>query len=86
MSSCLPVLYLLHAYRSALQGMGNVLIPMLSGGVELIMRVGFAFIAGGMAWQEGVFLAEVFAWTGAAVLLAVSYYISAAKLKKVAVT
>ena len=86
MSSCLPVLYLLHAYRSALQGMGNVLIPMLSGGMELIMRVGFAFIAGGMAWQEGVFLAEVFAWTGAAVLLAVSYYISAAKLKKVAVT
>jgi putative MATE family efflux protein len=86
MSSCLPVLYLLHAYRSALQGMGNVLIPMLSGGMELIMRVGFAFIAGGLAWQEGVFLAEVFAWTGAAVLLAVSYYISAAKLKKVAVT
>jgi putative MATE family efflux protein len=85
MSSCLPVLYLLHAYRSALQGMGNVLIPMLSGGMELIMRVGFAFIAGGLAWQEGVFLAEVFAWTGAAVLLAVSYYISAAKLKKVAV-
>ena len=86
MSGCLPVLYLLHAYRSALQGMGNVLIPMLSGGMELIMRVGFAFIAGGMVWQEGVFLAEVFAWTGAAVLLAVSYYISAAKLKKVAVT
>lgn len=86
MSSCLPVLYLLHAYRSALQGMGNVLIPMLSGGMELIMRVGFAFIAGGLAWQEGVFLAEVFAWTGAAVLLAVSYYICAAKLKKVTVT
>ena len=85
MSTCLPVLYLLHAYRSALQGMGNVLIPMLSGGVELLMRVGFAIIAGSFAWQEGVFLAEVFAWTGAAVLLAVSYYISAAKLKKVAV-
>ena len=86
MSSCLPVLYLLHAYRSALQGMGNTVIPMLSGGVELLMRVGFALIAGRLAWQEGIFLAEIFAWAGAAVLLAVSYYISAAKLKKLAVT
>ena len=86
MSAALPVLYLLHAYRSALQGMGNVIIPMLSGGMELVMRVSFAFIAGGAAWQDGIFLAEVFAWSGAAALLAISYYISAAKLKKLAVT
>ena len=82
MSYCLPVLYLLYAYRSALQGMGNMMIPMLSGGVELVMRVGAAWIAGSIAWQEGIFLAEVFAWSGAALLLAVAYYVSVAKLKK----
>ena len=86
MSTCLPVLYLLHAYRSALQGMGNVLIPMLSGGVELLMRVCFAIIAGFFAWQEGIFLAEIFAWSGAAVLLAAAYYVTVWKMKKLAVT
>lgn len=85
MSLNLPVLYLLYVYRSALQGMGNMLIPMLSGGVEFVMRVGLAFYAGAAAWQEGLFLAEVSAWAGAALLLAVAYYISAAKLKKLAV-
>lgn len=80
MSLCLPILYLLYAYRSALQGMGNMLIPMLSGGVEFVMRVGIAFYAGSVFWQEGLFVAEVSAWTGAAILLAVSYYICAKKL------
>ena len=41
-----------------------------------------AWIAGSIAWQEGIFLAEVFAWSGAALLLAVAYYVSVAKLKK----
>jgi Na+-driven multidrug efflux pump len=85
MSSCLPVLYLLYVYRSALQGMGNMLIPMLSGGVEFVMRVGIAFWAGSRNWPEGLFLAEIFAWTGAALLLAISYYVSICKLKKLAV-
>lgn len=85
MSVSLPVLYLLYVYRSALQGMGNMLIPMLSGGVEFIMRVGIAFYAGSVFWQEGLFLAEVSAWAGAALLLGVAYYISAAKLKKLTV-
>ena len=37
---CLPILYVLHTYRSALQGMENTFIPMLSGIVELFMRIG----------------------------------------------
>ncbi|MGN1182252.1 MAG: MATE family efflux transporter, partial [Faecalibacillus sp.] len=39
MAACLPVLYVLYSYRSALQGMENTFIPMVSGIVELIMRV-----------------------------------------------
>ncbi len=78
----LPVLYLLYVYRSALQGMGNTRIPLLSGVVEFVIRVGGAMIIGSILWQQGVFLAEVLAWTGAAVLLAASYYVHAARLKK----
>lgn len=81
MALCLPVLYLLYAYRSALQGMGNTRIPLLSGVVEFVMRVGAAMIISRTTWQEGIFYAEVLAWTGAALLLGVAYYYYAAKLK-----
>lgn len=74
MAWCLPVLYLLYAYRSALQGMGNTRVPLLSGVVELVMRVSAAIVVGNIAWQEGIFYAEVLAWTGAAALLAGAYY------------
>lgn len=82
MALCLPVLYLLYAYRSALQGMGNTRIPLLSGVVEFLMRVGAALVIGVVGWQEGIFYAEVLAWTGAAVLLAWAYYCHAARLKE----
>lgn len=44
MSAFLMVLYLLYVYRAALQGLGNTLVPMVSGFVELIMRVGAVVI------------------------------------------
>ena len=40
MSAMLPVLYFLHVYRSALQGMGDTVMPMVSGLGECAMRVG----------------------------------------------
>lgn len=82
MSACLIVLYLLYAYRAALQGMGNTRIPLLSGIVEFVMRVGIAVYIGFRGPQEGIFLAEVAAWIGAAVLLCISYYHDAAKMGK----
>lgn len=39
MSAALSILYLLHVYRSALQGMGDTLTPMISGVVEMGMRI-----------------------------------------------
>lgn len=74
MSALLPILYLLHIYRSALQGMGDTFIPMLSGIVELMMRVGVALLFPLFMGQDGIYLAEVIAWTGAAALLGASYY------------
>lgn len=75
MSVMLFVLYLLHVYRSALQGMGDTIVPMLSGFIEMLMRIGSAVFLPVYVGQDGVFLAEVIAWTGAAVLLIVMFYI-----------
>ena len=80
MAYCLPILYVLHTYRSELQGMENTFIPMLSGIVELFMRIGIALILPLWIGQDGIYFAEVFAWAGAAVLLFVSYQIKIKKL------
>ena len=69
-------LYFLYVYRSALQGLGNTMIPMLSGVVEFFVRVGVALLLPKLVGQNGIFYAEIAAWTGATVLLVVSYYIN----------
>jgi len=74
MACCLPILYVLYVYRSALQGMGNTLMPMVSGIVEFVMRTGAAFILPGIIGYTGLFWAEVLAWTGADLILIPSYY------------
>lgn len=82
MSICLPILYILHTYRSALQGMENTFIPMLSGIVELFLRIGVALILPIYMGQDGIYFAEVVAWSGAAILLYVSYKIKEKALLK----
>ncbi len=69
----LLVLYMLFIFRSALQGMGDTVIPMISGIVELVMRMSMALLLPLLLKEYGVYLAEVSAWLGAAVLLAVAY-------------
>ena len=69
MAVCLPVLYMLYSYRSALQGMENTIIPMVSGIVELIMRVSAALILPHYMGVYGIYLAEVLAWIAAAIML-----------------
>ena len=80
MSVCLPVLYLLHVVRSALQGMGNTVLPMVSGIVELIMRTAVALVLSRLIGGPGVFFAEVSAWAGADVVLVISYLRSIQRL------
>ena len=81
MSSMLFVLYLLHVYRSSLQGMGDTIVPMASGFIEMFMRVGSVLFLPAFVGQDGVFLAEVIAWTGAAVLLIVMFYVRLRRLE-----
>ena len=76
------VLYLLHAYRCALQGMGDTVTPMVSGVVELFMRVGAVMVLPRFIGEWGVYFAELCAWFGAMVLQIAAYYIRVNKLPK----
>ena len=82
MSWFLAVLYALHTYRSALQGLGNTVVPMLSGIMEFIMRTTAVMLLPRFVGEKGVFYAEVFAWTGATVILVTSYYAVRRKIEK----
>ena len=77
----LPVLYILYSYRSALQGMENTVIPMISGIVELIMRVSAALLLPHLIGVYGIYMAEVLSWIGAAVLLYICYRINIKKIE-----
>lgn len=82
MSICLSVLYMLHIYRSALMGLGDTVMPMASGIVEFVMRIGVAMILPVLMGQEGIFYAEVVAWAGAAILLVATYFVRMKKLER----
>ncbi len=69
MAAGLPMLYLLFIYRSTLQGLGDTVIPMISGFVELILRVGSALLLPMLIGYWGVYLAEIAAWIGAGFFL-----------------
>lgn len=73
-SGGLFTLYLLFAYRSTLQGLGDTIIPMASGVVELVMRIGCALLLPLIVGEWGVYIAEIAAWGGAAVFLMWGYY------------
>ena len=69
MASCLWVLYLLFVFRSTLQGLGDTFIPMISGFVELVCRVVLIFVMPRFFGMESIYFVEVFAWSGATILL-----------------
>lgn len=75
---------LLFLYRFALQSLGNTVVPMISGGVELGMRVGTVLVLD-RCFHMGFYAvcwAEVAAWIGAGALLAAGYYARMAKLSR----
>lgn len=82
MSLFLFTLYLLYVVRSTLQGIGNTVMPMISGIAEFIMRVGAALVLPIFMGQEGIFYAEILAWIGADVILLSAYIYHVRKWKK----
>jgi len=79
MALCLPSLYLLYVFRSTIQGMGNTVLPMVSGIAEFVMRICAALLLPLAVGEVGLFYAEVLAWIGADFILIPSYF---AVLKK----
>ncbi len=76
------LLYWLHIYRYALQGIGNTVVPMWSGVAELVMRVGCALVLTRFIGEDGIFIAELAAWFGAAAVLMTAFYRRLAWLKQ----
>ena len=74
MAAGLPMLYLLFIYRSTLQGLGDTVVPMISGFVELALRVGSALLLPMAIGYWGVYLAEIAAWVGAGIFLIIGCY------------
>ncbi len=74
-SICLPALYLLFVYRSALQGLGNAAVPMASGLVELLFRVISLFLLTLFVGEWGVLFTDGAAWIGAGAFLIINYRI-----------
>lgn len=82
MASTLWALYFLYVYRSALQGMGDTVMPMVSGLAEGVMRVSVAWILPRIIGPSGIYYAESAAWFGAAVILVISYFRLERRLEK----
>jgi len=82
MSIFLSILYMLHIYRSTLQGLGDTVMPMVSGIVEFLMRVGSVLLLRGWLAGDSIFYAEVFAWAGAVGLLFVVYLYKMRRMEK----
>ena len=74
MSLALPSLYILYVIRSAILGIGNTLLSMLSGFAELAMRTGGILLLPAVMGYYGVFIAEVLAWLGADLILLPGYF------------
>lgn len=74
----------LFVYRFALQGMGETKLPMLSGFLELALRLGCAYLLPREWGFLRICIAEVAAWAGAAIMLAVFYYYKLSKERQIA--
>lgn len=81
LSISLPTLYILYITRSCVQGLGNTVLPMVSGFAECAMRLMAALILPIYIGEFGIFLAEPFAWIGADIILIASYFITIKKTR-----
>ena len=72
----------LFVFRNACQGMGKTVLPMISGVVEVVMRVGVVQIAVPHFAFRGVAFAEISAWIGAGAMLMVTYLVYQVRLSK----
>ncbi len=66
---------LLFVYRSGVQGLGKPLIPMLSGIMEMVMRISVIFFGLGYFGFVTTAYADIAAWIGALAMNIIAYYV-----------
>ena len=79
-AECLPIcgvmlfaVDMLFVFRNAVQGMGFPLIPMISGILEMVLRIGTISLFIGQLGFRATAYAEICAWTGALLINAIAY-------------
>ena len=77
-------LALLFIFRFTLQGLGQSFVPTIAGIVELVMRIAAALILVKWLGFLGACLAAPMAWIGGLLPLAISFFITARKLTRMA--
>ena len=70
---------LLFVFRNCVQGMGKPFIPMISGILEMVLRIAVIMAFIGQIGFTATAIAEVSAWTGALILNAFAYFVSIRK-------
>ena len=70
----LPTLYLLCEYRATIQGLGNSVIPMWSGFLELAMRISCTLLLPLLIGQKALYFTDAAAWLVTMVMLMLSYF------------
>ena len=70
---------MLFVYRNGVQGMGFPLVPMISGVLEMVLRIGTISLLIGSAGFRATAYAEVCAWCGALMMNAAAFYYYSAK-------
>lgn len=68
-----PVLYIMYITRACLQGVGNVIAPIISSIIQVVMRMICAIFLTNLIGMTGIFYGEIFAWLGAEVILITVY-------------
>lgn len=76
-------LAMIFLYRNALQGLNEGLIPMLSGIIEMVCRIGVILLIPRSTGFFGVCFADPAAWVGAGLPLFITYLIWKKKMKKI---
>lgn len=82
MSTMLPGAYLMNLYRYSIQGLGNSLVPLLSGFFELGARVFVAFVFPLFLGQRGLFFMDGAAWWAAGIFQIICFYRYLHKIQK----
>ena len=80
--SMMWVLGLLFVYRFSLQSLGDTVVPMFSGLLELVIRLSVVFAIPAAMGFYRVSIAEVAAWFGAALMLCIGYYVRISRIEK----